>query len=285
MPSSAATNSMPNANVNPVSHNVFANPNITSPADNLNKITVEQLHDVIDSATDDNNNVDNNNSNQESDPYYCTHNTIIALDNTNTTIRHTPTKLLIDYGVSHTMINNKHYFIDFNPWNSSHSVTLADGQTKAQILGHGTIQAFTSNGSLLATKAFSLLPNHNIHTKNGITTLSFPQFTITTDDNIEDPLIYIIMNPFPLAPTAAHLVPPETPLPTITPQPDDTELIAKDSPDNKINNEKTNQNSTKVTDNIESSLTKSIPLLLYQHGSKRNSELLSEIKMVQSIGG
>ena len=118
--------------------------------------------------------------------------------------------MLIYSGTSHTLIKDKSLFQTFNPWNGSKHVVLADGTTSTPILGEGTIAVTASNGksivipqclyvptlssSLLATKDLSLLTNHHVSASQGITTITFPCFTLQTCDSIDDPLITLAHN-------------------------------------------------------------------------------------------
>ena len=85
-----------NSNAN--AHNFVVNSTPAPLADNINEITVEQLHDVIDTATTETDNVDNS-INSESDRYYCTHNSIVEIQNSNN--NNSTTRMLIDSGASH----------------------------------------------------------------------------------------------------------------------------------------------------------------------------------------
>ena len=156
--------------------------------------------------------------------------------------------MLIDSGASHTMVTNKNLLADFQPWTDSHFVTLADGHTKTPIIGQGTLHATSSNGSiisipnclyvpalsksLLATKAFSLLPHHSISTIDGTTTINFPSFSLTTDDSYHEPLIYIKLYEIPSQHSASHLTRdqehtlPTPPTNSLDPHP---ELISTDT--------------------------------------------------------
>ena len=128
----AHTNTIPNPQAN----------HTTTTANDLNEISVDQLHDVIDAATadDDDNNVTND-TNTQSDHYFCTHNTVVLSNNTTDHLNnlHVPHTLLIDSGASHTMITDSKLFSTYNPWKNSQNVTLADGTTTTSILGSGTI--------------------------------------------------------------------------------------------------------------------------------------------------
>ena len=136
-------------------------------------------------------------------------------------------KLLIDSGASHYLINNKALFTSFHPWNGSHIVTLADGTSQAPIIGSGTIEGFTTSGhrfrlddcllvpslasSLLSTKAFTKSNQHYIHTEFGITTISTPTYTISTDDKFHDPLVFMFLSTQIPTIHANHNIPPRRP--------------------------------------------------------------------------
>ena len=88
-----------------------------------------------------------------------------------------------------------------------------DDNTSAPIAGSESIVGYTSSvtrihhddwilvpalaSSLIATKAFSKQTHHYIHTEFGITTISTPSYTISTDDAFHDPsvFIYLIQSP------------------------------------------------------------------------------------------
>ena len=165
--------------------------------------------------------------------------------------------MLIDSCASHSMITNKNQLINYTLWQTPHNVTLADGSTTTPILGRGTLQAYSTSGqlitipnclhvpnlsaSLLATKAFSLIQNHNIKTTNGITTINFPSFQITTDDPLSDALIYINLYKHKPTPTTSHLtISQPTSLPKLPPP--SPELISTDSL--QTNQHKTNHDET-----------------------------------------
>ena len=130
------------------------------------------------------------------------------------------TKLLIDSGASYSLITNKSLFTTFTPWhNTPHQVTLADGKTQTPILGSGSISAFIHTGhhitmhnclyapslstSLLSSKDFSRNKGHSIHTANAKTVITFPLFSIYTDDKPNSNLIYL--NLFHSNPTAHNI--------------------------------------------------------------------------------
>ena len=105
----------PNSNITTPTSNQPTTHHVT--ADNLQEISVDQLHEVINNAIEfDDNNLEDNNTNQQSQQYYCTNNTVVLVSNNNHITSHTPTRLLIDSGASHTMITNRDLLINYQPW-------------------------------------------------------------------------------------------------------------------------------------------------------------------------
>ena len=220
----------------------------TTSANSLQEISIDQLHELIAAATDDDSpTTTNNNFNHQSPTYYCTHNNVVICNNVTTINECTPHQILIDSGASHTLITCRSLFQTYSPWDGTKVVTLADGVTTTPIQGTGTISATASNGkiitipnclyvptlssSLLATKAFSKLPGHGVTTTNGKTKISFPAFSFLSDDNFEDPLIFIMVHPTHVHANTTHIIPldPDEPNPITLPN-DDTQSPTTSDP-------------------------------------------------------
>ena len=207
------------------------------PADSQEEISPDELHDtIINMIQEDPNNAQlNNHSNDTSRGYPFCANTFVTLTNSTPSNLKSYTKLLIDSGASHTMINDKRLFKTLHNLESeSKFAILADGITKTKIMGYGDISGYTRDGheiniknclfiptlsiSLLSTKSFSRTKGQSVHTTNGITHISFPTFTTTTDDNINSNLIFLhIHHTQPVQSHHMHLKAIQEPLPESKP--------------------------------------------------------------------
>ena len=130
-------------------------------AQSLEEISPDELHDTVLNMIQDNSDhsqVDNHNNETLHDYPFCA-NTSIILTNSAHCNLHSYTKLLIDSGASHTMINDKRLFTTLHNLESGLKfATLADGITKTPILGYGNISGFTSDGHYITIDNCLFIP-------------------------------------------------------------------------------------------------------------------------------
>ena len=184
----------------------------------LQEISIDNMLDdpgpsqIPDNTTQANNtNLSNNNSSSDYSKtlYYCDNSSITL----STTEQQSPnrTRLLVDSGASHTMINNINLFQTLHTMPSATHVTLADGSSKSPILGHGTVSGLLSGGtpitienclyvpglsdSLLSTKSCSRLQGYSVLTESARTLITTPKHVFFSDDSDSDPLIFFYITP------------------------------------------------------------------------------------------
>ena len=198
MPHSLSTNKQAPKNNPPIQR---PSAHHTAVEEDLEEINIDEIHDTINDMLSANN-VVNDNSNKTTDKAY-SHSNIRCSNSTFTTTSpnaHKATsKILVDSGATHNMINNPKLFHNIEPWRSHiQHVTLADGMTKTPIKGFGTIHGTTSDGttitipdclyvpqlneSLLSTKYCSRTQGFFTHTENGATIISTPAHVITCNN-------------------------------------------------------------------------------------------------------
>ena len=169
---------------------------ITEP---LDEISIDELHDTVEALTQppsDHNSNDNTNtvdSTYLGCTYFCAN---LAITHTNNSHDiSSATKTLVDSGASHSMFNTKELFTNLTIWkDTTRSVQLADGKSKASIIGSRTVQGKTSGGdtltienclyvpqlnySLLSTKSFAGPSGFPTHTAKYTTTIRTPHIRI-----------------------------------------------------------------------------------------------------------
>ena len=136
----------------------------TAIEEDLEEINIDEIHDTIDNMMAANN-VETDNSNNSTVKSYlssnirCSNSTITTASS-NTDLQ--SSKILIDSGATHNMINNSKLVHEMKPWNSHvKDVTLADGITKTPIEGFGTIHGTTTDGT---TIKYLVLGHRNLTT-------------------------------------------------------------------------------------------------------------------------